>query len=93
MSLKSARIVSWRLVLLNGKITKQFGKANLDPSYEPSSTTCSRPVPLSLLSVGQSGKVNIDQSALLSQKEQTFAIDTTTPFKLNAGPTGPCEDS
>ncbi|TFK74328.1 leucyl aminopeptidase [Pluteus cervinus] len=45
-------------------------------------------VPLTILSTGSDGKATIDRGAVLSEREKTFAIDTTKPFKLNAGTNG-----
>jgi aminopeptidase 2 len=48
-------------------------------------------VPLRLLSVDSSGKAILDKNALLTEREQTFKIDSTKPFKLNAGTSGVCK--
>ncbi|KAI0086651.1 peptidase family M1-domain-containing protein [Irpex rosettiformis] len=45
-------------------------------------------VPLSLLTTDENGKAKIDRSLLLDQREITIALDTSKPFKLNAGTTG-----
>ncbi|KAF8198244.1 leucyl aminopeptidase [Mycena galopus ATCC 62051] len=45
-------------------------------------------VPLSILTVDENGQVHVDKTALLEEREKTFAIDTTRTFKLNAGTTG-----
>jgi len=47
-------------------------------------------VPLALLTV-TNDKVNIDGSVVLDTREKTLAIDTSKPFKLNAGTYGVCE--
>lgn len=44
-------------------------------------------VPLALLTV-TNDKVNIDKSVVLDTREKTLAIDTSKPFKLNAGTYG-----
>jgi hypothetical protein len=59
--------------------------------YIPTDYFFSRTIPLSLLSVGGSKKAEISQTAVLSKREQFFALDTSKPFKLNAGTTGPCK--
>ncbi|KAK1218706.1 Aminopeptidase 2 mitochondrial [Marasmius sp. AFHP31] len=45
-------------------------------------------VPLSILSVGSDGKPTIDNSAILDAREKTYSLDTSKPFKLNAGTNG-----
>ncbi|KAG5639615.1 hypothetical protein H0H81_010817 [Sphagnurus paluster] len=45
-------------------------------------------VPLSILSVGKDGNPVLDKAALLTEREQEFELDTSKPFKLNAGTTG-----
>ncbi|KAG5645001.1 hypothetical protein DXG03_007278 [Asterophora parasitica] len=45
-------------------------------------------VPLSILSVDKDGKAVVNKEALLEEREQTFELDTSKPFKLNAGTTG-----
>ncbi|KAJ7242384.1 ERAP1-like C-terminal domain-containing protein [Mycena haematopus] len=45
-------------------------------------------VPLAILTVNEDGLVHIDKTALLEEKEKTFAIDTNKTFKLNAGSIG-----
>ncbi|KAI0811123.1 leucyl aminopeptidase [Irpex lacteus] len=45
-------------------------------------------VPLSLLSTDENGQAKIDRSLLLDQREITIPLDTSKPFKLNAGATG-----
>ncbi|KAJ6558345.1 hypothetical protein B0H19DRAFT_1292397 [Mycena capillaripes] len=47
-----------------------------------------RNVPLAILTVDKDGKAHIDKSAILEEKETTFAIDVTKNFKLNAETTG-----
>jgi aminopeptidase 2 len=47
-------------------------------------------VPLALLTV-TNDKVNIDKSVVLDTREKTLAIDTSKPFKLNAGTYGVCK--
>lgn len=49
-----------------------------------------RNIPLSILST-KNGKANVDTTALLQERETTIALDTSKPFKLNAGTTGVCE--
>lgn len=43
-----------------------------------------------LLSVNEAGKPVVDSVSLLEGREETFKIDATKPFKLNAGTTGVC---
>ncbi|KAJ6558360.1 peptidase family M1-domain-containing protein [Mycena capillaripes] len=45
-------------------------------------------VPLAILTVDKDGKASVDKSAILEEKEKTFAIDVAENFKLNAGTTG-----
>ncbi|KXN83489.1 Aminopeptidase 2, mitochondrial [Leucoagaricus sp. SymC.cos] len=45
-------------------------------------------VPLRILTVDASGKAVIDSEALLSEREQFLKLDTSKPYKLNAGTTG-----
>jgi aminopeptidase 2 len=47
-------------------------------------------VPLALLTT-DGDKVNVDNSIVLDTREKTLAIDTSKPFKLNAGTYGVCE--
>ena len=42
-------------------------------------------VPLSLLTVNDKGKVQIDKSAVLDEREKTISLDVSKPWKLNAG--------
>ncbi|KAJ6510782.1 ERAP1-like C-terminal domain-containing protein [Mycena sanguinolenta] len=45
-------------------------------------------VPLAILTVTENGQVHVDKTALLEEREKTFAIDTSRTFKLNSGTTG-----
>ncbi|KAF8892603.1 leucyl aminopeptidase [Infundibulicybe gibba] len=45
-------------------------------------------IPLSILSTGTDGKPTVNRSALLDKREGTFELDTSKPFKLNAGTVG-----
>lgn len=45
-------------------------------------------VPLSILSVGQDGKIIHDRKTVLNEREKFFELDVSKPFKLNAGTTG-----
>jgi aminopeptidase 2 len=47
-------------------------------------------VPLALLTAA-GDKVKVDKSVVLDTRETTLAIDTSKPFKLNAGTYGVCE--
>lgn len=49
-----------------------------------------RSVPLSLLTVDESGKPTINRTLLLDQREMTIPIDTSKAFKINAGTVGVC---
>ena len=49
-------------------------------------------VPLALLTA-DSNKTNVDNSVILDTREKTLAIDTSKPFKLNAGTYGVCKSS
>ena len=48
-----------------------------------------RNIPLSLLST-KNGKSSVDKTAILQARETTIPLDTSQPFKLNAGTTGVC---
>lgn len=50
-----------------------------------------RNVPLRILTADANGKAIVNSEALLTEREQFFKIDTSKPFKLNAGTTGVCE--
>ncbi|KAL1741717.1 hypothetical protein HDZ31DRAFT_44813 [Schizophyllum fasciatum] len=54
---------------------------------QPEDNTTIWNVPLAILTFDSSGQPHI-QHAILSQREQAFAIDTNRPYKLNAGTTG-----
>ncbi|KAJ6632131.1 leucyl aminopeptidase [Mycena sp. CBHHK59/15] len=56
------------------------------PSAEENETIWS--VPLGILTVGQDGKVSVDKSILLEEREKTIPLDTTKSFKLNSGTIG-----
>ncbi|KAI0933682.1 hypothetical protein AcV5_005768 [Taiwanofungus camphoratus] len=45
-------------------------------------------IPLSLLTVSDKGEVIIDKELVLDEREMTIPVDTTKPFKLNAGTVG-----
>ncbi|KAJ7328905.1 leucyl aminopeptidase [Mycena albidolilacea] len=44
-------------------------------------------VPLVILTVDGNGRVHVDKTAILEQREKTIALDTSRTFKLNAGTT------
>jgi len=44
--------------------------------------------PLTLLSTDASGKASINRNIVLDQREMTIPVDTTKPWKLNAGTVG-----
>ncbi|KAJ6489207.1 peptidase family M1-domain-containing protein [Mycena vitilis] len=48
----------------------------------------SRNVPLGILTVNEDGRVHVDNTAILEEREKTLTIDINKPFKLNAGTTG-----
>ncbi|EEB88327.1 hypothetical protein MPER_13892, partial [Moniliophthora perniciosa FA553] len=48
-------------------------------------------VPLSILTVDANGKAVVDNAAVLDAREKTYSLDTSKPFKLNAGTNGVCE--
>lgn len=50
-----------------------------------------RNVPLRILTVDASGKAVVNSEALLTEREKFFKIDTSKPYKLNAGTTGVCK--
>ncbi|KAK7043674.1 Aminopeptidase 2 mitochondrial [Paramarasmius palmivorus] len=45
-------------------------------------------VPLSILTVDANGKAVVDNAAVLDAREKTYSLDTSKPFKLNAGTNG-----
>ncbi|KAJ7359624.1 leucyl aminopeptidase [Mycena albidolilacea] len=45
-------------------------------------------IPLQILSVDGTGHSHIDHDVVLREREQFFALDTSRPFKINAGTTG-----
>jgi aminopeptidase 2 len=46
---------------------------------------------LAILTVAEDGQVHVDKTAILEEREKTWAIDTSRTFKLNAGTIGFCE--
>jgi aminopeptidase 2 len=50
-----------------------------------------RVIPLQILSVDGTGHSHIDHDVVLREREHFFALDTSRPFKINAGTTGYCE--
>jgi aminopeptidase 2 len=46
-------------------------------------------VPLSLLTVGEDGKPKIQREIVLKDREMEIELDTSKPFKLNAGTVSP----
>ena len=49
-----------------------------------------RSIPLSLLTTDASGKASVDHTLLLDEREKFIAVDTSKPFKLNAGTVSVC---
>ncbi|KAG6866086.1 hypothetical protein C0991_008838 [Blastosporella zonata] len=45
-------------------------------------------VPLSIVTVDKDGKPVLNKEAVLTAREQTFELDTSKPYKLNAGTVG-----
>ncbi|KAJ7247921.1 hypothetical protein B0H12DRAFT_1203161 [Mycena haematopus] len=45
-------------------------------------------IPLQIFSFDNTGHVHIDRDMVLREREQFFPLDTTRPFKINAGTTG-----
>ncbi|KAJ2930053.1 hypothetical protein H1R20_g7024, partial [Candolleomyces eurysporus] len=45
-------------------------------------------IPLFVLSAQDGGKVSVDKTAILQERERVFPVDTSKPFKLNAGTVG-----
>lgn len=45
-------------------------------------------VPLNILKVDKSGQSVVDRSILLTERESTYPVDTSKPYKLNAGTSG-----
>ncbi|KAF8311311.1 leucyl aminopeptidase [Clavulina sp. PMI_390] len=60
--------------------------ASGDPTEDENETIWT--VPLSILSTDASGKVSIDRSVVLQDREVTIPIDVDKPWKLNAGTIG-----
>jgi hypothetical protein len=50
-----------------------------------------RHIPLNIISVDSSGKSVVNKVAVLEAREKVFELDTSKPFKLNAGNVGVCE--
>ena len=49
-----------------------------------------RSIPLSLLTTDASGKATVDNTLLLDEREKFIHLDTSKPFKLNAGTVSVC---
>lgn len=49
-----------------------------------------RTIPLAALTVNDTGKPSVDKTAVLTTRETTLTIDTSKPYKLNAGTYGVC---
>ncbi|KAK1231989.1 Aminopeptidase 2 mitochondrial [Marasmius sp. AFHP31] len=45
-------------------------------------------IPLAILSVQEDGSTSIDRSLVLEEREKTYPLDTSRPYKLNAGTSG-----
>ncbi|KAF5367551.1 hypothetical protein D9758_003664 [Tetrapyrgos nigripes] len=45
-------------------------------------------IPLNILTLDANGKPTVDRTALLEKREQEFPLDTSKPFKVNAGTNG-----
>ncbi|KAL0066491.1 Aminopeptidase 2 mitochondrial [Marasmius tenuissimus] len=45
-------------------------------------------VPLAILSVQEDGSTSIDKSLVLDEREKAYPLDTSRPYKLNAGTSG-----
>ncbi|KAF8311309.1 hypothetical protein DL93DRAFT_2229778 [Clavulina sp. PMI_390] len=71
----------------NGKVTVRQDRflSSGDPTPEENETLWY--IPLSVLST-DSGKPSIDRSVVLQDRESTLSIDTSKPWKLNAGTSG-----
>lgn len=69
---------------------RQFGLLlYLDERQSVAYSWGSRNVPLNLLSV-QHGIASVDREIVLRERETTYVVDTTKPFKLNTGTKGVC---
>ncbi|KAF5391327.1 hypothetical protein D9757_002062 [Collybiopsis confluens] len=53
---------------------------------EDNETTWS--IPLAILTIGADGKPIVNKTAVLDTRERTFELDTSKPYKLNAGTNG-----
>lgn len=51
----------------------------------------SRSIPLSLLITDAHDKPKVDHSILLDEREKFIPLDTSKPYKLNAGTVSVCE--
>lgn len=49
-----------------------------------------RVVPMNILAMEANGVVTVNKAAILDQREQFISLDTSKPFKLNAGNAGYC---
>lgn len=85
------KTVSLRVDPPSLKRMKQFGTViarTFGPSLEADAVHCSRSVPLALVSIDESDSKVVNKSLLLDQREMHIPLDTSKPFKLNAGTSG-----
>ncbi|CDO74266.1 hypothetical protein BN946_scf184643.g6 [Trametes cinnabarina] len=67
--------------------SSRLARAALMPVADPRGPPV-RMIPLSILAVREDGFFKIDSNALLTKRETFISLDTSKPFKLNAGTTG-----
>jgi len=53
-------------------------------------TETHRTIPLAISAVDETGRQSINKTAVLTARETTLSIDTSEPYKLNAGTYGVC---
>jgi len=68
--------------------TKPYGETNLPQIF--TLLNLDRKIPLNLLAVNQNGESRIQRDIVMTAREETYEIDTTRPYKLNAGTSGVC---
>jgi len=90
MESKYVKIATLKLVLPKRKITKLPGMTLMSPPHLALFTETRRTIPLAVLTVDETGRQSIDKTAVLTARETTLPIDTSKPYKLNAGTYGVC---
>lgn len=90
MESKYVKIATLKLVLPTRRIIKLFGMSLISSLRLALFTDTDRTIPLAVLTVDEAGRPSIDKTAVLTTRETTLAIDTSKPYKLNAGTYGVC---